>query len=509
MTIGKREQIVIGIILAIITVAVLHMTIFAQRQAALTQAKNQYDEASAQVAGMSKAPSKAALEAFTSGTQVFLTQLQQGMSQFGMEERLEFEVLDREAPDYVPKMLSQFNEQIDLVILETDRLAHSATIPEPRLSFLAPGAWALPTDLPSNIPTATLWDMLNKIADIRGLLDSATAGTAMHTRTQGQYDALLQQIGLDPRKLEDMKRYGEFVPVYYEVQMLNLILSRIPEGEVVLIRGNELDRWYLMTILNIELPAEIEHVGEGRGYFLYQFVHYVNLLVEMARQHGVLEVSDVKLWGQAYLRKAPDTKPLPDMAVQMPDALPDDLRLPYNYLGAGAVQVSNPLARGPQFNMLALLTQDQIEELQDRGFTMEQISYFTPSDLEDNGVFLDADLYSEGGFGLGLGGGRAATQVQVMDSKPREDEDIGYAFPIQLTFRSSNKDGWAFIYDMLNQSPLTELYRVSAVALSTQRPSDPNIEFTVTFLFVPKLFKTVDTVRQLLKELEGPPPAGI
>ena len=79
---------------------------------------------------------------------------------------------------------------------------------------------------------------------------------------------------------------------------------------------------------------------------------------------------------------------------------------------------------------------------------------------------------------------------------------MGFAFPIEFTFRALNKDGWTFIYDVLKRYPMTEIYRLSLQSISEYAPDNPDIQFAVYFLFVPRLFDTMENVRKVLQELQ-------
>jgi hypothetical protein len=511
MTIGKREQIVVGIIVAIITVAILHMTIFAQRQAALRTAQGNFAQTAGKVQQMKQAPSTKVLVEYTSLTQTLLTQLEEGVNQLGMEKLDEFVTPDPKDPNFLTILLQKLNQQLDMIMRATARLAEFSASQKTRMSFLDQRQWGIPTALPPRMQSSALWDTLNEIKDTRGVLNSSTPGSEVYLRTQQRYNQLLQQVGLDIGKVEQLKEYGEFVPIYYQMQILNLILSRIPEGETILIRQEVLTRDNLMTILGIKRPTDtIPNLTETLSYFVYQYLNFVNQLLAMAETHGIQEVTNVTLRGWSFLRKAPDEKQLPNMTVDAPASLEDDRQMPFDYVSMGG-GIRLPKAVRQRFNGLALLTSKQLADLQARGYPREQIAKWTALDFEDHNVKLrrpsDSDHESGGGIGIGIGIGASAAPTpapQALESKPR-DEDIGYAFPVEITFRAPNKEGWTFIYDVLNKTPLNELYRISMTSMSTQRPADTNIEFTVTFLFVSKLFKTIDTVRDLLKQL-GPNP---
>jgi hypothetical protein len=263
-----------------------------------------------------------------------------------------------------------------------------------------------------------------------------------------------------------------------------------------------LDRDYLMEIVNVKSPTDpLEHLNDALSYFVYQYVHFVNIVLQEAETHGIVEITNVTLWGQAFLRLAPTEKQLPGDKIVAPGSLTDDRRLSYNYFAAGAPAAGSAVNDAwANWNALNYLSQEQIANLESRNYDRETIATFLPDELQDFGIYIDMDSDEMGSL---FGAQAAATPAPKQDTKPREGEDIGYAFPVEVTFRAPNKEGWQFIYDVLNKSPLNELYRISTISMSSQRPADPNIEFTVTFLFVSKLFQTIDTVRQLLKELEG------
>ena len=109
-----------------------------------------------------------------------------------------------------------------------------------------------------------------------------------------------------------------------------------------------------------------------------------------------------------------------------------------------------------------------------------------------------------GGMGGGFMMGGTQAEEQVRDSRDftPQEEELGYAMPIKLKIRGSNKNVFTFIYELMRDKPMIELHRLILRNPSELNPADQNIEAETTFIFVPKLFDTIDTVRAILKEIE-------
>src|SRR5262249_4592327 len=91
-------------------------------------------------------------------------------------------------------------------------------------------------------------------------------------------------------------------------------------------------------------------------------------------------------------------------------------------------------------------------------------------------------------------------------NKPRNDE-IGLALPIKITYRADNMRTWNFAYEALRREPLVELNRLELNSLSLSDPNNQNIEASATYIFVPKLFETIDAVKRVLKKFGATKPA--
>ena len=113
----------------------------------------------------------------------------------------------------------------------------------------------------------------------------------------------------------------------------------------------------------------------------------------------------------------------------------------------------------------------------------------------------------------GMDGGEDMMSAMVSakkapSSKPKDDE-VGYAIPVRLVYRANNRQTWEYIYEAMRRQPTTELHRMAFVSLSQypQYQTNTQIETTVTFITVPKMFEQFGAIQGKLKDIapgQGP-----
>lgn len=467
-------------LVGIILVFALHLTVFSPQAQDYKEAKTEHDDMVAQIRQLKRvrpstpgAPDR--LTEYEQNTQQFLDELQEGISELGLDYPEEFvmpqpQAIQVDAPEGTPpeqieqmrsekftqQLVAKINEQIDLLLSEVEELAGYRNRSDVQMNFLGPQGWGLPTELPAEMQSAQLWDMLKAAYETKGMLEKLSPDTAYYSNWQNRYDRILLAVGLNPQRAEYLKRFGEFVPLYYKAQVLNLISDRMPEGAPRYIMQEQLDRDMLIDLLGIQMPNEpIEGTSETRLYFAEEELRHLNdlLALSLEDEFKLSQINQVVLWGYGYLREIPEGMPQPGMDFVTPDNLPSD----------------EPL-----------LTE------QPRG-TRE------PAYTRQVGVAPQAEPDEE--------------------PKAPQPQDIGFAMPIKLNFRATNINAWSYIYEVLRRNPMYELHRLELSALPRQiDPDSKMLDVEATFIAVPKLFETIEQIRGILDELqtqqtEAPPTA--
>jgi hypothetical protein len=86
-------------------------------------------------------------------------------------------------------------------------------------------------------------------------------------------------------------------------------------------------------------------------------------------------------------------------------------------------------------------------------------------------------------------------------AKPRKGE-TGFALPVKLTIRSSNVTVNQYIYEVPRRKPMVELIRLELQSMSQYSPDSADVEATITFMVIPRLFGTLESVKKLIDEVQ-------
>lgn len=505
MRIGKREQIVIGVISAIVLIAVLHITLFAKRQREYREAKQQWDQARQQLLGLRRVPVQK-LQLFDQQTTQLLQDLASGIDTLALEDpdayyppplavALEYEV---DAPEgasqdvinslkytkWLGIVAEHEARQVDLILEEIGKLVAWAQARGVQNTFIGPNGWKLPTQLPNNLQRPQVLDMLRALAEIKGTLDSLREESPSKESYRQRYEFRLQQLGLNLQEARQLSIFGELVPLIHKIALVKLVLEKIEleRGETLQMLQRDWTRDDIFELLETKLPREsvIKHpeVPESELYFAFQQVRQLNMLLEMADELEINNVSRVEFRAFGYLRKQTEFK-APAMDVVSPDFI--------------------------------LNTEDEV----DIDFTAEQQAQATPTPRAQPGAGIPGLPGMPGGFPGSLGGMKsgaasffrqAAQAKSALPATPTDDE-FGFALPIRMTFRATNMKSWSYIYEVLQRYPLAECRRIIVESLSQPKPpyylsqDTKDLQLTATFLMIPKIFKAVDQVQGLLEEL--------
>lgn len=509
MSIGKREQIVIGSIVALGLIAALHFLVFAESARQLKDAKASYDGMVTKVQSLRTLNDEAVLTSYTQETKRFLDEVQTGIDKLKLQmpeafvipkiEEIKLELppstpqgeLEAKKKETLDKLIAERKlKQVDLVMAEIERLQAKAQDRELKHSFLGPLSWNVPLALPAPMQSGQLWDQIKNVAEFKSTLDRmgddttqqqtstppAAGALALPTapaqpsqvrlQINWQYEQQLRVLGMDMRQVTLLRAKGEFVPLFYRLCLANLIMKQGLAGHRVF--NEELTRETLLKILGVELQQDpIEGLQESKLYFAYEQLRALNNLLELAKAKKVAEVTDVVFRSYAFLveQKSPET-PI-DLKIIDPAMLPDD--------EVDAAPLSPNATPTPDPNL-------------------------DPMMMDPN-----YDPLMAGGMGMGMGGAPLTPLGQP--GKPaaitKTDKDLGYALPIKLTFRAKNADAFTYVYDVLREKPMTELHRLVIRSMSQRNPADGSVEMTVTFLEVPKLFDTIENVKKIIEDIKA------
>lgn len=502
----------------------LHFFLFGPRVNDLKKAAESRD-AQKNLAANIKIADQKDIDALTSRTTASLDLLTSGVTALGMSQHENFVLptfADLVPPAATPpsqqdidRLKEKFNEKIDkevqMVLAQVRRTQEfarsSSAAGNTKLTFLggppATQGWALPLALPQQVtrdPNALL-DVIKRIAELKRALNVMTPDTDAYNMGRVRYFwEISQKLGVDYFYTEGnllfrdqpyagwpgVANFGEFVPVIDKLALANLILEQVAKyesvpGRVAVIPGiGRLNRETVFDIIDINLDdigKMIDGMKENKLYFLYEELLNVNNMLDMASKQKLTDITFVSLDGYAYLRKYTD----PGQAAEVPKDL--------SKLITGQVQ------------------NDEI--------TIAEVKATVAAPVGDEPMMEGMDYGVEGGGEPqeGMEGGGAAPPTPAPGATPDpkalpgtpKDDEIGIALPIKLIYQATNDKTWKFIYDVLRAQPMTELQRMQFRTMS-QFPgfqNNQNVESTVTFVIVPKMFSVVDDVRKQLQSIRS------
>ena len=169
MTLGKREQAVIGSVGALVLILILHLAIFGPQAGAVAAAKSEYDTKAATLQSLvmltPQQKAENTLGTFNEQVGEMLARLREGITDLELEEPEAFTMPTIESiqldpppppgttPDEISNLKNQElerliqqrkQEQIDLLLAEVEHLRSFRENPTTRMNFLGPGTRTYP-----------------------------------------------------------------------------------------------------------------------------------------------------------------------------------------------------------------------------------------------------------------------------------------------------------------------------------------------------------------------------
>lgn len=546
MNIGKREQIVIGVISALGLIAGLHYYIFAPGVVNLAKAQGERDATMTQLKGMIRLNDPKKLDLFENQINQYLDNLDEGLKTLKVDQPEIFALPTlakvepkKGEPPFPPPIptppranwkpgrgqtpwptplppekeprrarqreiaMERAPQQLTMIMDEVAKLRAAQAAKHPELSFLdfrqAPpnmpptqwSGWRVPTELPAEMQGGALADALKDIANYKGMVDMTAKSSNLLRTIQQNYNNFTYKIGLDMDFNTNLKKYGEFVPQIQKLFFVDLIMKRAastPGGMIIL--SKQLTTADLCNYLDVNLDfVPLEGISESKAYFLYEELRNLNYMIEMAGKMGVKRITEVTLRGYGYLRFFPNLT-----AEQIEGSYPNPVTLSDDEQDG---------LMGPELpDGYTMNAAGQVLDAMGNPVDPNQvIALLHPEMLEPNDPLLN-----------GL------PPVTHSGSIVPKADELGYAIPIKMAYVATNTVGISYLYEILRDKPLAELHRLIMRSLSANweilnpyysvlsAPAEPNsndLEITATFIFVPKLFNAIDDVKKMIKEIRG------
>lgn len=492
MKIRKREQIVIGVISAIAVIAALHIMIFQPNTRDYKTSRAELAQKQQQMQNMKRLTSPQKLEQYNETSAKLLELLREGINDLGLDRNEVFLLPDRASvpepenadelsPDEIfaikvakyEEMVGEKRvEQVTALLDEVKTLSEFAQDTTLDLKFLGTNAkgWRLPTELPNQMQqTDEIWDLIAKIADTKGTLEVLQNPEIQRQRRQG-YLRDVQRLGMRPDYTEALKQFGEFVPLYYQLAFVNLVLDRLSaEPNDILILQEKLDREMLLKLLEVEISFDAlpDNPSDTKSYFAFEAIHNINKTLELMKEKNIPEVTTVEVGAYGFLQQMPrQLKPPPGVKEENGDEEEQE--------GGAKPSVANRVRSVlPTFTRPGAGGGPAVPGMMNR-------------------------------LGSGRLGGNQAEGEEGESPYKRKESDIGYAIPITFTFRADNKTLWEFTYDLLRNNPLAELdgLKVTSLGASNRLLSETGEDVAdllveLRVIYVIQLFGTMETVKEL------------
>lgn len=520
MQLGKREQITLGVIITIVVIGMMHFVLFAPAIKRFKDAKGAYDLQVNEIKNLQTIQNLALLTSLTQQTERNIAVLTSGTKILQLEDNKLFvpvpvfnESIKGELDATKPQNMTPeefgpirdaaqaqritlwVTEQTTTLLQQVERLQSFATSQNPKMSFLGPTGWNLPTALPPAMQTAQLWDVIKIIEERKGTLKAVTKGSSAYNTILGQYNAYLYQIGLNVNIARNLRRFGEHVPIYYRMAVLQLILKQMPKDRPIIIHESELNLARLMVLLEIDFGLDaIPGMTANKWYFAYENLRQINNLLSMAQEFQLLDVTNITIFPYGLLRQQAEFKMASDTIVDPRQLRDDQVYLP-DASAEGAAAPGLGMLPGPGGMLPAAM-------MQHGGLPPGPMP--GGGDPAAGGEAPAEGLQNQMAGMMGRFNPNASAPAAPAEDigKPKEGE-IGIGLPIRITFQSENMRGWNFMHSVLKRQPLVEMNRLGLRALSLQDVNNTNIEATVTYIFVPKLFETIDAVQRVLQDIRA------
>ncbi|MBX7247181.1 MAG: hypothetical protein K1X53_16915 [Candidatus Sumerlaeaceae bacterium] len=331
MTIGKREQIVVISIGALLFLGIVHFLIFDPRSKAYVSVFNEFNTGMATLNGAAMPASPDQIPKFKRETAKLETEVSSTV-----------EELKLNVPQFY-KMRVAGKEQrwAETSRLLAELVALKSTVQTPKLRFLDDirdnptnpyafqNGWNFPAELPKMDNTGALWDTVVKLSD-RWVLMNSIANPAEKLSQRVAYNDFLGRIGLNPAEVSNfvmplqlrtgptyvffndgsllqtansnastnfnnvlsINRFGVLLPVLKRLWISDLIWAkRDPSTQITKER--------LREILEISFPSDADHYNTNK-----QLESLIDI-IKMAEQNQILEFSRVNLMKPVSVYKKP------------------------------------------------------------------------------------------------------------------------------------------------------------------------------------------------------------
>jgi hypothetical protein len=323
MKIGKREQIVVGVIVAVVAIAAVHLFFFAEKAKGESLLLAQRQELISKFNNVAKVPAQADLDKYRKEAADDEQLIWKVVSSLDLLTRPPFAEITplptatgpdaEKAKTYRDMLLTrQSVEAQGLVAARLERLPDMAkafeagekwvgetglvpaeATPAPmKLPFLGTGenGWGLATGVaPALSTSAELWDAVDHVHEAWQVLRLLPSTSSDYNPTEAKYRQNLKALGLDLDSATALKSANQFLPEFRKLMLARAIWQKKGPDENVQVGAETLSLPMLKDMLTFEAPES------GDMFLLYRQLGFLEHLLVLARQSGVASIDLVEL----------------------------------------------------------------------------------------------------------------------------------------------------------------------------------------------------------------------
>ena len=279
---GKREKLVVGVIIGLAAILATHILIFSKRAKDYVSLKRRWESLKTEYGNMGSVQNPKEITKFRTKTQDYVGEFNKLIYELSLD--LPPYHSNPEDPENSKKI---FQETHDFV----GKLKEMTTAPSGGMkhSFLGKDGWTFPSKLPDPIlaKRINIGDLLEKIKDAQEILRVISPDNILIlNEKKNELKNLKKDIGIDVDAIDQLKRFGDDVPRFVLLAHANLILDSKPEDY-------PLTREDLFSYLNIQMPNYA--IGLGR-----QMKGALDIF-EIAKKVGIEDIKEVTLVAESNI----------------------------------------------------------------------------------------------------------------------------------------------------------------------------------------------------------------
>jgi len=286
MPIPDSGKIAIGVVGALGTIAVLHLTIFKDRASAFETARGEHDNVSNNYQSLGNPPDLKETYGFK------FKSLSYARDYWALMEDLRLTV----PIYYIPQIADVDRQRQDFIDLLSDLERRRDDNVAPKLTFVSnPAGWDLQDRLSQAASSpGVIEDLVQRLQGQDRLLNVLDKKSDLYATRLAEYEELLRNIGLDLRKREQIRTtYGDLPALLYSLNRIQLVIKALPPNFFKDMTEIEA-RNTLYALFRVEWPMDANPLYGMYPY--YRQSENLKTMLNLAEQAGISEITFIRMW---------------------------------------------------------------------------------------------------------------------------------------------------------------------------------------------------------------------